>query len=235
MWGKFLLLIKRKPAMNVRSILLLFWALTNAASPALAEEEHIKSQAAVDALFPHQGFSIWNAASGDLNDDGIDDLALILTNSNGPYERSERLAVLSGHTDGKFTIISLSGEFCKVRQFYNLDIERKTLLITGYSSSSSHFSMRFRYNEKRKDLELIGEDQHNKDDVAETADTLSMNHLTKTISYSKINGRKRREASAQMKPRELIGLKGFDCLTYEDRITERYFYLDHKLFAKPVR
>ncbi len=34
---------------------------------------------------------------------------------------------------------------------------------------------------------------------------------------------------------ELIGLQGFDCLTYEDNMTERYFYTNHKLFYEPVK
>ncbi|PWF55023.1 hypothetical protein C7C56_003840 [Massilia glaciei] len=161
-----------------------------------------------------------------MNGDGIEDLGLILTNTEGPGERSERLAVLAGHRNGQYTILSLSDEFCKIRQFYNMAVEGGTLLVTGYSSSSSRFSMRFRYNDKRKDLELIGEDEQNEDDEAKTADKLSINYLTRKISYSKNMGGKRKEVATIMPPQGLVGLQGFDCGTYDDKNTERYFYLN---------
>lgn len=214
----------------MHTLKLLVYSVTLAASASLAAAEEsrvsIKVQAALKTAFPDEAFSIWNAEAGDVNGDEIEDLSLILTRPDDPGPRKERLAILAGHLDGSYSMLAVSNQFCNARQFYNLSIKGKSLLVTGYSSASSHFNLQFRYNDKRKKLELIGEDEVSENEMEKSSYRMSINHLTKKISYSRRKGNRNKEETVYMKSPDLISLQGFDCTTYREKDKERNFYID---------
>jgi hypothetical protein len=213
-----------------------FISLTGFASATAATDIHpfTKAETAVNTLFPNERFSIWTYTSGDLNGDGIDDLGLVLTNTEGEGPRVERLAVLAGQSDGNYSILAVSDEFCNVRYHYNLDVTRKSLLVTGFSNlaSPSKFTLQFRYNDQRKDFELIGEGWDDQNEKNTSSYSVSINYITKKIIYSRRKNNKHKEVEIQMKPHSLAGLKGFNCFNYGEDIQERNFYIDDDFVFK---
>lgn len=194
-----------------------------------------RAQSAIAAAFPEQKFSIWANAEGDLNGDGIQDLALMLTGWEGGEDaRGERLVILTGNPDQSYSVLSVSGEFCNVRKFYNLDINGNSLFVQGFSATdatgSSSGTLQFRYNAKLKDLELIGREDLEKEYEKESYYKVSVNYLTKTVIHSRREKKRHKEAKAPMNDSNLFRLQGFDCATYDS--DEPSLYIDKDFSVK---
>lgn len=196
-----------------------FAALVCAAGAALAQDAAAQRaaqlQAAVDAALSSKAFHIATSTEGDLDGDGIADLAAVVVNLSGEGPREERLLVLAGTPGGGYTPLSVSGQFCRVEKFYNLDIARASLWVQGVSSAEpsgmNSFTMQFRYNPKLRDFELIG-----KDDLAENYDTassyrVSVNYLAKVAVHTRIAGKKRKDLKAPLQQPAVLRLRGFHC------------------------
>jgi hypothetical protein len=133
---------------------------------------------------------VWTSAEGDLDGDGITDVALVLTGgkrNGGP--REERLVVLAGVPRGGYRILSISGEFCHPSKFYNLDIKVRSLIVEAVETldASRHGSttLHFRYNPRLNDLQLVGEDTLSVDLGAGEEERTSANYLTGKSLYTK--------------------------------------------------
>ena len=76
--------------------------LTLAAAACAQPQEFAHPKAVVAALFPNQKFVEWTATAGDWNGDGVQDIALILNEVDGPVDRPMeiRLVVLAGTAGG---------------------------------------------------------------------------------------------------------------------------------------
>ncbi len=169
----------------------------------------------MDAALPTQGFSIWTSADGDLDGDGLADLAAVVVHLSGEGPREERLLVLAGTPGGGYTPLSVSGQFCRVEKFYNLEITARSLLVQGVyraePSGMDSFTMQFRHNPKLRDFELIG-----REDLAENYDTLSsyrvsVNYLAKVAIHTRIAGKKRKDLKAPLQQPAVLRLRGFRC------------------------
>lgn len=182
---------------------------------------YLAARQALEMHYPDRQFSAWTIADGDLNGDGIADLALIVTAPRDGVHNDERLLVFTGNSDQSWTPLALSAEFCHVRKFYNLEISRSALFVQAYmtehSDAASSFTLQFRYNAKRRDLELIGREELSEEYAHQASYRISTNYLTGVVLHERKEKSKRRQAKAQM-PRaaELIRLNGFDCLSYSE-------------------
>lgn len=187
-----------------------------------------KARRAIPPEFRHPDF-VWTTAEGDLNGDGIPDLALLLTKHKGEDQREERLLVLTGRADGSYQVLSTSGEFCHPSKFYNLEIKNHSLFVQAvyYADAArfSGFTLQFRYNAKIKDLEHIGEQQDDEDYSSNASHRVSLNYLTNATIDSRRAGKKYKEARGRIvdAPR-VLPLNGFVCEGYG--MTGSSVYLD---------
>ena len=68
-----------------------------------------KALLAIPTEFRHLD-SVMGSTEGDLNGDGVLDLALLVTGHKDESPREERLFVLIGRTDGSYQVLSMSDE-----------------------------------------------------------------------------------------------------------------------------
>lgn len=187
---------------------------------------HLSVMATIKAQFPERDFNIWSDAKGDLNGDGIPDLALVITASNMESEREERLVVLIGNKDKSYSLLSASDEFCHVRYHYNLDVHKRSLNIRGFSNlHGSSFGLQFKYNDKRKDLELIMDDVIDESEDGNSFSSMRINYLDKKIIYSRKQNKRHKEVVVKFAASEPRGLRGFNCGNYGEDLKERNFYI----------
>ena len=166
--------------------------------------------------FPHLK-SVWANAEGDLNGDGIRDLALLLVGQKGEdAPQEERLFVLTGNPDGSYGLLSVSAEFCHPRKFYNLDIGNSFLFVkmveTADSASASSYTFQFRYNAKLHDLEQIGAETHAESyEEPYDEERTSSNYLTGKEIHTAKRGGKTKTTTERIAGSALPRLNGFSC------------------------
>lgn len=193
---------------------------------AFAEDTPIqqKALAIIAPQFPHLK-SVWAIAEGDLNGDGIHDLALLLTGQKGENDpREERLFVLTGNPDGSYRLLSVSAEFCHPSKFYNLDIKKNSLFVEAVeavdATGISSYTLQFRYNAKLHDVELIGREENshsykreeNSDgDKEDYEDRTSSNYLTGKIIHTTKRGGKTTTTTERITSPAHPRLNGFSC------------------------
>ncbi len=155
-------------------------------------------------------------AEGDLNGDGIADVALLLTGSKGgDAPREERLVVLAGLADGAYKLLSVSGEFCHPSKFYNLDLRERSLFVEAVQAAdaSRHGSstLQFRYSARLGDLDLIGEEMRSVEYGNGDEERTSSNFLTgQRISTVKHKGKTRTKTERIANPAH-PALSGWAC------------------------
>lgn len=163
------------------------------ANPAIAQdatETFGRIDAAMGRVFPGLKVSIWDGTEGDINGDGIRDYAAVVILPDGKEgRREERLVVFAGASDGSYTPISLSGQFCEPAKFYNLSIGKNTLFVQAiHNADATHaesFTLQFRYNAKLKDFELIGREEESVEYDENSSYKVSVNYLTKVVQYAR--------------------------------------------------
>jgi hypothetical protein len=189
-------------------------------APAAAQDlpPYLAAKNAIEAHFPDRHYSVWTSEVGDLNGDGIDDIAIVMTAArDGQHE--ERLAVFTGKRDQGYALLAVSGDFCHVRKFYNLRIRKSSLFVEAVMKASGDASasvtLQFRYSAARKDLELIGSERHSEEYAHEAYYRASTNYLSGAVLHERKEQRRRKQARAQIaRPAVLAGLQGFDCQAY---------------------
>jgi len=175
------------------------------------------AKAAIAATFVNDRFSEWTSTTGDWNGDGIDDIAMILTNAGGLMEGQLqiRLLVLAGAPDGRYTVMSASSSYCSAQKFFNLEAKGASLFVTEVHKAEGDAMItetrQFRFNGRLGDLELIG-----KESVAETYDgeyhRTSVNYLSGTaVDYERVRGRVQPKARQRFAVSPPARLNGFDC------------------------
>lgn len=195
--------------------------LTMAAVAYAQPPEFASAKAAVAVLFPQQTFVEWTSTTGDWNGDGVQDLALLLNEVNGPSDRPMeiRLVVLAGTPGGQYTLLSASASYCRAQKFFNLEAKGASLLVTAVDkaedNASGHTTLQFRFNPRRGDFELIG-----KETVwtsGKESGRSSVNYLSgKFITSERVKGRLKTSQEKRFAVPALAVLKGFDCDVYDD-------------------
>jgi len=184
----------------------------------LSAAERADPRQAVAQLLPalrHLDF-VWEQAEGDLNGDGIADVAMLFRGRNrDDTDIEERLVVLAGTPAGDYRVLSVSGEFCRPSKFYNMVIQRGSLLVevveTADGGRWGSNTMRFRYNSDLRDLQLIGEDTRSEDYESGEQERSSTNLLTgKYISTTRIKG-KTKTSTRQLTVTSRPTLNGWAC------------------------
>lgn len=187
-----------------------------------ASAEYTKKYQGVLAVtssdFPHLNY-IWANAEGDLNGDGIPDVAMLLTGNRTENDpREERLFVLTGKPDGSYKVLSISAEFCHPSKFYNLNIAKNSLFaqMVEYADSSriSSYTLQFRYNAKINDLELVGEEMNSESYEEGSMERTSTNYLTGTVIHTtktEKKGRTKTRTEQIGKSVSPTGLNGYLC------------------------
>lgn len=187
-------------------------------SVCVSAEENFKPKIALSAI-PAE-FRYLDAmranAEGDLNGDGIPDMAMVLTGqkgADGPDE--ERLFVLTGTPGGSYKILSVSGDFCHPRNFYELDVGNKSLYVrmVEYADSAreSSYTLQFRYNAKLNDLELIGSETHSESYQEDVEERTSTNYLTGKAIHTTRTGKKVKTKSERVVNPAHPRLNGYSC------------------------
>ncbi|KQB58018.1 MULTISPECIES: hypothetical protein [Acidovorax] len=201
-------------------------ALLAMAAAAVAQpQEFATAKAAVAALFPNQTFVEWTSTAGNWNGDGVQDLALILNEVDGPVDRPMeiRLVVLAGKAGGAYTPLSASSSYCMAQKFYNLEAKGTSLWVTAVDKAEGDVSatttLQFRFSPRRGDFELIG-----KENVWEVQGKeygrSSVNYLTgKFITYERVKGRVKVSKEKRFVVPSLALLNGFNCNTYDDGVS----------------
>jgi hypothetical protein len=203
--------------MVTTKLLLIFALLCTSALPVSAEYTPTgrKAISAISAAFPHLDF-IWTSAEGDLDGDGIADLALVATGRRGGNpQREERLFILKGNPDGSYGVLSVSDEFCRVSKFYNIDIKKNSVFVQAVeyadAARASSYTMQFRYNASLKDLEFVGEETLDENYNDGSYYRVSNNYLTKTAIHSRHAGKRHKDVNVRLNSFPILRLQGFDC------------------------
>ena len=110
-------------------------------------------------LFPNKNPHEWTSTEGDLNGDGVTDIAAIVTLMPEIYPSEIRLLVLAGVSSGGYRLLSVSDKYCNAQKFFNLDIVGSSLFVTAvHKVESDEFvtdKLQYRFNKRYLDLELI--------------------------------------------------------------------------------
>lgn len=199
------------------SLVLLAQAVT-----AIAQADVFPSaSAAIDASFPDKKFVGWTATEGDLNGDGIKDLAMILTHfpESGPFET--RLVVLAGVSGGGYSPLSISSEYCKAQKFFNLEVKRGSLFVEEVHKADGDVlvtnTLQFRFNKKLADLQLIGTENISESSQDNSYARESVNFPAGiAIAYERLGKRVKETKRSRFRAPSLARLNGFDC--------DKYFY-----------
>jgi hypothetical protein len=141
------------------------------------------------ADFTPPGWAVEEKADGDLNADGIADIAAILVqSSSGPNaEESQRiLLVLVGGANRKFSLGGSNGELLMcvhcggVKESAGVDIKKGVVIVSQLIGSREFTDQiwRFRYAAKSRRFVLIGKDIRHGDGALGTGKKESFNFLT---------------------------------------------------------
>jgi hypothetical protein len=150
-----------------------------------------KAYAAVDKLFAGRYFKgeILEVVAGDLNGDGIEDLAMILGSLNYP-----QLAVLWGNVSGDYDLGAQSLSFCGARYQFALEIKKNSLFATTvHTANPSDHTYQFAFRQNR--LILIGLEESNLGNEQDNGFGKSVNYLTHQVIYWRFNKHRRIEIS----------------------------------------
>ena len=199
--------------------------LTMAAVAYAQPPEFASAKAAVAALFPQQTFVEWTSTTGDWNGDGVQDLALILNEVNGPSDAPMeiRLVVLAGTPGGQYTLLSASASYCRAQKFFNLEAKDSSLFVTAVDKAEGDVSattaLQFRFSPQRGDFELIGKENLWEVQGKEYGRT-SVNYLAgKLTLYERVKGRVKVNKEKRCEAPRLARLNGFDCNSYDDGVS----------------
>ena len=171
-------------------------------------------EAATAALFLNKNPWVWTSTEGDLNGDGIKDLAMIITLDREGLPLEKRLLVLAGVSGGKYSPLSISSEYCDAQKFFGLDIKGSSLFVTEvHKAEGDSFitdTLQFRFNKKLADLELIGRENIYESD--KSYGRTSVNYPAGvTIVYERIHGRIKEKERSRFATPPLARLNGFNC------------------------
>ena len=220
--------------MHLPKLFIAFTLLAHAAC-ALGSEESAKrflqSQSWAGASTPREVNVLWGVV-GDLNGDGVPDYAAVVdVRGEEGAEAEERLVVLAGAADESYKLISQSGTFCGAGQngkFYYLSVNANSLFVQAVwvaeGESFSARTMQFRFNQNINDLQLIGEEEEQRDNGQDYK--VSVNFLSGEVLFNRISERQHREVKAQLVKAPLLRLQSFECFS-QDKLRPPIYIDEH--------
>jgi len=215
--------------------LFMAFALLAHAPGALGSEESAKrflqSQSWAGASTPTEVNVLWGAM-GDLNGDGVPDYAAVVdVRGEEGAEAEERLVVLAGAADETYILLSQSGAFCGAGsngKFYYLSVNANSLFVQAVwvaeGESFSARTMQFRYNQNINDLQLIGEEEEQRDNGQDYK--VIVNFLSGEVLFNRIGERQYREVKAQLVKAPLLRLQSFECFS-QDKLRPPVYIDEH--------
>lgn len=184
----------RKIGITFFSLVLLF--LPGLSAQAHAEGFPVKDlprEAKALADFVPKGWSVAEQVTGDLNNDGIADIAAILVQGSPDKtplededESSRAVIVLLGRPDGKHALAGTNDKLlqCRgclgIKESVGISIKKGVVVLDQYGGSREYTVevWRFRYDPQSQRFVLIGRDIENADGALGTGTTESFNYLT---------------------------------------------------------
>ncbi len=136
--------------------------------------------------FIPEGWTIEDQAKGDLNGDGVSDVAAILVQTTEEVENGRALIVLLGRGGGKFVLAGTNGKLiqCKgcggVKEGQGVQIKKGVIVLYQWTGSREYaqYTWRFRYDPKSERFVMIGKDIDNADAGVGNGTIESFNYLT---------------------------------------------------------
>lgn len=171
-----------------------------------------KAEAALSRIFSerYSAKDIREVAAGDLNDDGKEDLSVLLQGQDGP-----QLAVLFAISPDGFKLGAITKSFCEARYHYNLEVRGQSLFVTTVHSLAPD-SHTYQFDMRGNQLVLIGLEETNLENEQADGYGKSVNYLTHKVIYWRHTGHKRREVKRILPKSPLASLDGFDCYAFEE-------------------
>ncbi|MFO1252974.1 hypothetical protein [Inhella sp.] len=170
----------------------------------------------ISALFPGKSLFEWARSSGDFNEDGFGDLALIVTLSADGTPMQTRLVVLAGSAAGTLTALSVSSNYCEAQKFFNLSAKGSNLLVSAVQTADANQmaseTLQFHFSRRLGDFELIGREDSWESYADNRSGRVSVNYLTgNTVEYAQVRGRTKEIRRQKFATAPLARLNGFDC------------------------
>jgi len=169
-----------------------------------------KAVVAIDMVFArsHSREEIAEVVAGDLDNDGVEDLAVIIGSLDAP-----QLAVLYGSSSGRYRLGAMSKKFCSARYHFVLTVKARSIFATTVHDlgPSSHT---YQFASRSNGLVLIGLEESNLENEQADGYGKSVNYLTHQVNYWRMAGHKRKELKRKITKSPLIPLNEFDCESF---------------------
>jgi hypothetical protein len=169
-------------------------------------------------LFPSGSVSSWRR--GDLDNDGIDDIAMII-NQSDDHDSDGQILVLHGDARGDFELLAKSLVFPSLygtALTYGLDIRKGSLILnaSGPEGYESVQSTRFQFKWTSGDLRLIGYSRFIEEMGNDGKRQFSVNYLTGDRAEWSRRGKKYVEFKSKIAGKALLGFESFDWNSSDD-------------------
>ncbi|MFZ6743614.1 hypothetical protein ACO0LC_10340 [Undibacterium sp. JH2W] len=137
--------------------------------------------------FVPPGWMIESQVSGDLNGDGVADIAAVLVEGKGAADDRQRgLIVLQANAGKGYSLLGSNGKLLQcqgcggVKDGVNVAIKNGVLVVSQYSGSREYsvYTWRFRLDAASQRLQMIGIDEEDADGMLGKGSTVSTNLLT---------------------------------------------------------
>lgn len=154
--------------------------------------------------FVPPGWAVENQVSGDLNGDGLADIAAVLVEGKGATDDRQRgLIVLQASAAKGYSVLGSNGKLLQcqgcggVKDGVNVTVKNGVLVVSQYSGSREYsvYTWRFRLDAASQRLQMIGIDEEEADGMVGKGSTVSTNLLTgqqisETYQYDEKRDRK---------------------------------------------
>ncbi|MFZ6712301.1 hypothetical protein [Undibacterium sp. TC9W] len=156
-------------------------------SPPFGKKLPATAQALRD--FVPSGWTVENQVSGDLNGDGLADIAAVVVEGKGTaeaYDRQRGLIVLLAGAGKGYSLLGSNDKLLQcqgcggVKDGVNVAVKNGVLVVSQYSGSREYsvYTWRFRLDAASQRLQMIGIDEEEADGMVGKGSTVSTNLLT---------------------------------------------------------
>ena len=222
-----------------QALLIAVFAVFSFGAYAAEVREPDNIEAIVKTILPEGAFSEGEPAFGDLNHDGLPDLAVLVSTGSaeaGPGPELKIFVFLANRNGGYTHFVSSEDVFPHERVHATLTIEKGILQLNreGSGGCCSRWSEDFKFKMVNGDLVLIGTEVQS-NSLGEKIDDngASVNFLAKKVIFWRKIGKKRKEVVVALPPFELLKLRDFNYSDYDTHLpAQARGYLDEHFLLK---